>query len=71
MKFSNEGTGSGAVLTGPLLDSLRRDPAIERVTLATEVEINVNGRHVRAVAVTAARGQALLSVVDGRLPRGD
>jgi hypothetical protein len=71
VKFSNEGTGSGAVLTGPLLDSLRRDPAIERVTLATEVEINVNGRHVRAVAVTAARGQALLSVVDGRLPRGD
>ncbi len=71
VKFSNEGTGSGAVLTGPLLDSLRRDPAIDRVTVAAVAEINVNGRHVRAVAVTAARGPALISGVDGRLPRGD
>ncbi len=71
VRFGNEGTGSGAVLTGPLLDSLRRDPAIDRATVATEVEINVNGRNVRAVAVTAARGPALISVVDGRLPRGD
>ena len=71
VKFSNEGTGSGAVLTGPLLDRLRRDPAIDRVTVATEVEINVNGRNVRAVAVTAARGPALISAVDGRLPRGN
>jgi ABC-type lipoprotein release transport system permease subunit len=71
VKFSNEGTGSGAALTGPLLDSLRRDPAIDRVTVAADAEINVNGRHVRAVAVTAARGPALISGVDGRLPRGD
>ena len=69
--FSNEGTGSGDVLTGPLLHSLQRDPAIDRITLATAVEINVNGRHVRAVAVTAARGPVLISVVDGRLPGGD
>jgi ABC-type lipoprotein release transport system permease subunit len=69
--FSNEGTGSGAVLTGPLLHSLQRNPAIDRITLATAVEINVNGRHVRGVAVTAARGPALISVVDGRLPAGD
>ena len=27
--------------------------------------------HVRAIAVTAVRGRALLSVVDGRLPHGD
>jgi len=71
VKFSNEGTGSGAVLTGPLLDSLRRDPAIDRVTVATELAVNVNGRPVRAVAVTAERGPVLISVVDGRLPRGD
>jgi putative ABC transport system permease protein len=71
MNFANEGTGSGAVLTGPLLHSLQRDPAIDRITLAAEVEMNVNGRHVRAVAVTAARGPALISGVDGRLPRGD
>ena len=46
-------------------------PAIDRITLAAVVEINVNGRHVRAVAVTAVRGPALISAVDGRLPRGD
>ena len=69
--FTNEGTGSGAVLTGRLLDSLRRDRAIDRVTVATVVEINVNGRHVRGIAVTAARGPALISVVDGQLPRAD
>ena len=71
VNFANEGTGSGAVLTGALLHSLQRDPAIDRVTVATEVEINVNGQHVRAVAVTAKRGPALISVVDGRLPRAD
>jgi hypothetical protein len=71
VRFGNEGTRSDAVLTGRLLASLRRDPAIDRVTVAAEVEINVNGRHVRAVAVTAARGPALISAVDGRLPRGD
>jgi ABC-type lipoprotein release transport system permease subunit len=71
MNFSNEGTGSGAVLTGPLLHSLQRDPAIDRITLAAVAEINVNGRHVRAVAVSAFRGPALISAVDGRLPRGD
>jgi hypothetical protein len=69
VNFANEGAGSGAVLTGALLHSLQRDPAIDRVTVATEVEINVNGQHVRTVAVTAKRGPALISVVDGRLPR--
>jgi ABC-type lipoprotein release transport system permease subunit len=70
-KFSNQGTGTGAELTGPLLDSLQHDPAIDRVTVAAVVEINVNGQHVRALAVTAARGPALISVVDGQLPRAD
>ena len=71
MNFANEGTGSGAVLTGPLLHSLQRDPAIDRITLAAAAEINVNGRQVRAVAVSAFRGPALISAVDGRLPGGD
>jgi hypothetical protein len=35
------------------------------------VEIAVNGQHVRSIAVNALRGPALISVVDGRLPRGD
>jgi hypothetical protein len=70
--FGNEGSQSGsAVVTGPLLTSLRRDRAIERITLATVAEIEVNGRHVRAIAVNAIRGPALISVVDGRLPRSD
>ena len=34
-------------------------------------EIDVNGQHVRSLAVDAVRGPALISVVDGRLPRGD
>ena len=70
-QFSNPGVGSGAAITGPVLASLRRDPAIARITLATSANIDVNGHQVRAVAVTAVRGPALLSVVDGRLPRGD
>jgi hypothetical protein len=71
VSFSNQGSGSGAVLTGALLHSLRRDPAIDRVTVASVAEINVNGRHVRGIAVTAARGPALISVMDGQLPRAD
>ena len=70
-EFTNEGTGSGAVLTGALLASLRQDPAITRITLVTVAEIEVNGQHVRSLAVSAVRGPALISAVDGRLPRGD
>jgi FtsX-like permease family protein len=70
--FANNGEpGSQAVVTGPLLDSLRRDRAIERITLGAFVEVNVNGSHVRTVAMTPLRGPALLSAVDGRLPHGD
>lgn len=63
--------GAQAVVTGPLLDSLRKDRAIGQITLAALVEINVNGSHVGAVAITPVRGPALLSAVDGRLPHGD
>jgi putative ABC transport system permease protein len=70
--FANEGgTGSGSVLTGSLLTSLRRDPAINRITLVTAVEIDINRHHVRSLAVDAVRGPALISAVDGRLPTGD
>jgi FtsX-like permease family protein len=68
---TNGEPGAQAVLTGPLLDSLREDRAIGQITLAALVEINVNGSHVRAVAITPVRGPALLSAVDGRLPHGD
>ena len=63
--------GSQAVVTGPLLDSLRKDRAIGQITLGAFIAVNVNGRHVRAVAMTPVRGPALLSAVDGRLPQGD
>jgi len=69
--FTNLGIGNGSVVTGPLLTSLRRDRAIDRITLATVAEIDVNGRHVRLLAVTAIRGPALISAVDGRLPSRD
>jgi len=70
-EFTNQGLGSGSVVTGPLLTGLRRDRAIQRITLAQTAEITVNGRQVRSVAVQAIRGPALISAVDGRLPRGD
>jgi hypothetical protein len=70
-EFTNLGTGSGSVLTGALLASLRQEPAITRITLVTVVEIEVNGRHVRSLALNAVRGPALISAVDGRLPRRD
>ncbi len=58
--------GSQSVVTGPLLDRPRRDRAIEQITLAAFVEVNINGRHVRTVVMTPVRGPALLSTVDGR-----
>ena len=70
--FATDGEpGAQTVVTGPLLDSLRKDRAISQITLAALGEINVNGSHVRAVAMTPVRGPALLSAVDGRLPHGD
>ena len=54
-----------------MLTSLRKDRAIERITVATIADIDVNGRQVRMVAAAAIRGPALISVVDGRLPSGD
>jgi ABC-type lipoprotein release transport system permease subunit len=68
---TNGDPGSEAVVTGPLLDSLRRDSAIKRITLAALVEVGVNGKRVRAIAVTAVRGPALISAVDGHRPGGD
>ena len=71
-QFSGNGEPGGQqAVTGPLLASLRRDPAIEQVTLGAYVEVNVNGKHVLTVAMTPVRGPALLSALDGRVPRGD
>jgi FtsX-like permease family len=69
--FTNLGSGSGAAVTGPVLASLRRDRAIQRISLATTGQISVNGSQVGLFAVTAVRGPALVSAVDGRLPQRD
>ena len=68
---SDAGPGSQSVVTGPLLDSLRKDHAIDQITLASEAQIDVNGRHIRTFALTPVRGPALVSAVQGRLPSGD
>jgi ABC-type lipoprotein release transport system permease subunit len=70
--FGSDGSPkSQAVVKGPLLDSLVGDPAIEQITMGAFVEVDVNGKHVPTVAMTPVRGAALLSALDGRLPRGD
>ncbi len=66
-----DGGGINGALENSLLASLRRDRAIDRITLADAAEIDVNGRSVRTAAFSPARGPALLSAVDGRLPQGD
>ncbi len=71
VSFSNLGPGSGAAVTGPVLTSLRRDRAIQRISLATTEQITVNGSQVGLLAVTPVRGPALISAVDGRLPERD
>lgn len=69
--FTQSGSAGEGILTGSLLPGLRRDPSVDRVTLASVPEIAVNHAHVRALAMRAVRGPALLSVTDGRLPAHD
>ena len=70
--FASDGEpGSQGVVNGPLLKGLRDDGAIKQITLGAFVEVNINGKHVRTVAMTPVRGAVLLSTLDGRLPRGD
>jgi FtsX-like permease family len=71
VSFANQGAGSGRAVTGPLLASLRRDPAIARISLATTATATLNGHHVGLFAVTPVRGPALISRVDGRVPVHD
>src|SRR6266567_1871907 len=70
VQFANVGIGTGAAITGSLLPRLRQDRRITQITQATVAEFEINGHHVRAIAVKAIRGRALISTVDGRLPHG-
>lgn len=71
VSFANQGSGSGKEVMGRVLPSLRRDPAIARISLATTATATLNGHHVGVLAVSPVRGPALLSRVDGRLPAHD
>ncbi len=59
------------VVTGPLLEDLRRDRAIKQITLAVATEVEINGHQVQVFAMQPVRGPALLSAVDGRRPGRD
>jgi FtsX-like permease family len=63
--------GDVAMVTGPLLDSLRRDRAVEQITLAAAAEIEINGHQVQVFAVQPVHGPVLLSAIDGRRPSGN
>jgi hypothetical protein len=69
--FTQSGPAGQGVLTGSLLPSLKHDPSVDRVTLASVPEVAINQTHVRALAMRAVRGPALLSVTDGRVPADD
>ena len=62
-------SGPGAA-PAAMLAALKQDPAISRVTAATDVAVAVNGVSVRAITTRALRGPTLLSAVQGRVPRG-
>ena len=66
--FNWSGPG-GAAGTG-LLTGLKRDPAIDRITLISGSAITVNHVDVQAFATAALRGPLLLSAAGGRLPAG-
>jgi hypothetical protein len=66
--FSGSGGGQQELYT--LLSSLRRNPAIEAVTVGASSEVTINGHSVDAIAGTAVRGPLLLTTIDGRLPKG-
>jgi ABC-type lipoprotein release transport system permease subunit len=60
-------SGPGAA-PAAMLAALNQDPAISRVTAATDTAMAVNGVSVRAITTRALRGPTLLSAVQGRLP---
>ena len=71
--FASDGEpGSQEVVNGPLLNGLRNDGAIERITLGAFVAVNINGKHVRTVAMTPVRGAgpAHRQVPPAHLPAG-
>jgi hypothetical protein len=70
--FASDGEPDSAkTVTRDVLPRLRSDPAIGQITLSVLTEAQINGKHVRAFAVSPVRGPVLLAAVDGRLPAAD
>jgi hypothetical protein len=65
--------GNNANQAGPdgELATLQHMPAVDRIMLGTRDEVSINGVSVYGLAGKAVRGQLMLSVVRGRLPRAD
>jgi putative ABC transport system permease protein len=63
-------SGPGAPDSARLLADLRREPAIDQITLMAVPAITVGKTGVRAAVATQIRGPVLLSAADGRLPSG-
>ncbi len=68
---SSGGPHDAHTISGSLLQSLVRDPSVDRVTQGAAPEIAVNHVQVRAIAFRAVHGRALLSIVSGSVPSGD
>jgi FtsX-like permease family len=64
-------SGPGGIAEGSLLTELKRDRAIDRITVVSPPAIAVNHVTVRAIAATAVRGPMVLSAVEGQLPAGN
>jgi hypothetical protein len=63
-------SGAGGAAGSGLLTGLKRDPAIDRITLISAHAITVNQVSVQVLAAATAEGPPLLSAADGRLPSG-
>ncbi len=61
----------GATGPSPVLTSLLRNPNIPRITAGIGGDVAINGQTVDALADQALRGPALLTAINGRLPRAD
>ncbi|MEP7022847.1 MAG: FtsX-like permease family protein, partial [Actinomycetota bacterium] len=62
--------GPGGNAPDRLVTELARDPAIDRITVASTAAITVGNTSVRAITTQPVRGEVLLSAISGRLPAG-
>ena len=68
LELSGSGPGNAAQF-GQLVASLERDRAISGISAGAGGDVSINGRIVVALAGQSIRGPALVTTVNGRLPR--